>query len=362
MKVALCTEILYPLFGVERRVYEMAKRLPEYGHDVVVYTSTPQKYFPEINIVQVSRPTIIMPPKRNYAFALQYWNSLFLALMKDKYDIIDANGHMSLFPCSLASFFRKKKVIATIHDLYLSSWGQMYSGRAASAGMFFELMSCKMRFDKVLTLNTSLKEKLNSIGVKDAEIVHSGVDIRHLDSIRGGKKEKIILYANRLVPQKNPALLLRAFAMMEEKVKLRIIGEGEERSSLERLADELGIEKRVKFLGKLENHDDVIREMKKSSVFALPSQKESFGISVIEAMACGTAVVSTRTQGPSDTITNGVNGFLAGGDEKEFAASLDEIMRNSRLRKRIEKSARKRAEEYDWDRIVRRIAEIYEEM
>ena len=87
LKVALCTETLYPLFGVERRVYEMARRLPKYGFDVTVYTSSSKKYFPDLNIKQISKPTIIEPPKRNYAFAMNFYHNLFKNLIKNDYDI-----------------------------------------------------------------------------------------------------------------------------------------------------------------------------------------------------------------------------------------------------------------------------------
>jgi len=53
MKVALCTETLYPVYGVERRCIEMASRLPKYGYDVTVYTSTSPKHFSELKINQV---------------------------------------------------------------------------------------------------------------------------------------------------------------------------------------------------------------------------------------------------------------------------------------------------------------------
>src|SRR3990167_9289883 len=117
MKVELCTEILYPLYGVERRVYEMAKRLPKYGIEVEVFTSTSRNHFKHLNINQVSHVTITNPPKRNYAFCIGYMFNLFRQLARRDYDLAHAEGQLSLIPVSLAASMRKKPSVATIHAL-----------------------------------------------------------------------------------------------------------------------------------------------------------------------------------------------------------------------------------------------------
>jgi len=369
-KVALCTETIYPLYGVEKRVYEMAKRLPKYGFDVDVFTSTAKEKLPDINIIQVSAPTIINPPKRNYAFCLSYLFNLYRKIVKEnkikKYDIVDANGHLSLIPCYLAAKQIKKPVIATIHDLYLLEWYDMYSGKAAIFGLPFEIASAKLPYDRILTLNSSLKRKMIKIlGIPEnkVEVLQSGIDVRYLDKIKSKKKEKTILYVGRLVPQKSVDTLIKAYSLLpneiKEDYKLKIVGEGNQKEYLERLAKKLNI-KNIVFTGKIERHEDVVKEIKKASVFVLPSQRESFGITVLEAMASGTPVVSTATEGPSDYIKNGENGFLAEiGSPESIAGSIEKAISAG---KRIVINARKTAIQYDWDKIVKRIAREYEKL
>src|SRR3989338_6382701 len=159
MKIALCTEVLYPLYGVERRVYEMAKRLPKYGYEVELYSSTPNGFI-DIEINNVSKPTIIKPPKRNYLHCLQYFRNLIKRLDKSDCDIIDANGHLSLFPCSVAGLKNRKPVIATIHDLYLLEWHYMYKGFGAFIGLPFEIFISQLPYEKVITLNYSLAKRM----------------------------------------------------------------------------------------------------------------------------------------------------------------------------------------------------------
>lgn len=366
MKIALCTEILYPLYGVERRVYEMAKRLPQHGFDVTVYTSTPANIFPDIKIQQVSHTTITNPPKRNYAFCIDYWLNLFRKLMKTEYDIMDANGHLTLFPCGAAGILKNKPVVATIHDLYFTQWKNMYKSMISSFGMPFEVMSCKMPFAKTLTLNSTLMRKLNQIiGIKNIEVMQSGIDVKYIDSVGHYQRKKNIIYAGRLAPQKNVGMLVDAYAMLPEEIRkeytLQIIGEGSEYQDLRQLAKNLDVN--VNFTGKLENHEDVIQAIKESEIFVLPSTRESFGITVLEAMCCATPVVSTATEGPSDYIIDGETGLLTRiGNVNDLSKKLRMLIENRNMLKKFSRSGRALAEQYDWDNIVKRIANVYEEI
>jgi len=364
MKIALCTEILYPIYGVEKRVYEMAKRLPKYGFDVTVYTSSSPKELPDIAIKHVSHTTITRPPKRNYIYCMEYMLNLYKELLKDDYDIIDANGHLALMPCSLAAMSRRKPVVATIHDLYLNQWLRMYNGFGAVFGLPFELLFCKMPYDKVLTLNSSLKRRMiNMMGMekKKIEVVPSGIDVSYIDKVRCGRKGKnTVLYVGRLVPQKGVDVLLRAFSRIVD-AELRIVGSGSELPKLKGLAEALGIANRVEFLGSLKNHDSVIREMKKATAVILPSVRECFGIVPLEAMCCRTAVISTETEGPRDYIKDGENGSLVGiNNINELSVKIKNVLHDKKIRKTFEKNGRKTAELYDWDKIVKRMAEVYE--
>ena len=368
MKVALCTEILYPLYGVERRVYEFAKRLPHYGIDVDIYTSTGRQHFKKLSIIKVSHTTITNPPRRNYAFCIDYVFNLFRQLVKRDYDLIHAEGHMSLIPCSAAAILRKKPVIATVHDLYLTDWRKMYKSMASFAGAPFELLSCKMPFDKMLTVNSSIREKMIDMlkmDSKNIQILHSGIDTKYIDSIKGKNTDNSIVYVGRLVPQKNVDVLIRAYATLSADIRknnqLKIIGEGSERLKLEQLAKELHVN--VNFVGKIERHEDVLKEVKAASLFVLPSRRESFGITILEAMQSEVPVISTATEGPRDHIKNGENGFLVGiGDHKELASKISEILTNKKLHKNLSKNGRDYAMKHDWENITKNVASVYKKV
>lgn len=366
MKVALCTEVLYPLFGVERRVYEFAKRLPKYGVDVEIFTSTSPEYFDDLDIIQVSHNTITSPPKRNYAFCIDYLFNLYRHLMRSDYDIIHAEGHLSLIPASMAAQMRKTPSLATIHDLYLADWGKMYRGKAALGGLHFEVFSCKMPFTKILTVNSALKNKMEKIlRMKNIEIRHSGIDTRYIKSIRAKPGDNSIVYMGRLAPQKSVDVLIKAYALLppelRKKYPLKIIGEGSERAKLLALAQSLGVD--VNFTGHIEAHEEMISELKAGSLFVLPSTRESFGITIMEAMCSGVPVISTATEGPVDHIVNGETGFLTEiGDHVDMAKKIELTLTNDELRKKMISNGLLTAEKHDWDLITKRIAEIYKEI
>lgn len=363
VKIALCTETVWPIYGVEKRVVEMARRLPKYGYDVTVFTATPQSKLPELDLLQVSDSTIIAPPKRSYSNCLSFWKGLFSNLKGKEVDLIDANGHLSLFPCSLAGIAKKKPVVATIHDLYLTEFGSMIPGPTALlGGLLFEIFSAKLPYTKVLTLNEKIKSKMKTLGIT-AEVVPSGIDVKELEKTRSAiKKRNRIVYVGRLTRQKSIDILIRAFAPYDKESELVIVGEGEERKHLENLAKDMRL-KNVSFAGRIESDKSLRKAIKSAGMLIMPSQRECFGIVPLEAMALGTCVISTATDGPSDYIKSGENGFLTKiNDAADMKARIGILLNNTQLQRKFELAGKKTAAQYDWDIIVKRIAGIYDEV
>src|SRR5690606_26079113 len=103
--------------------------------------------------------------------------------------------------------------------------------------------------------------------------------------------------------------VIRVFAGIRAHVpsKLLLIGDGEERPKMESLTRQLGITEDVRFIGKLEAIEEVLSV---ADLFLMPSEKESFGLAALEAMACQVPVISSNTGGLSELNVDGVTGFL----------------------------------------------------
>jgi len=146
----------------------------------------------------------------------------------------------------------------------------------------------------------------------------------------------VVLSVGRLSPEKNFALLIRAFACLPAKaierpgVRLAIIGEGPERENLQSLIGELGLGERVRLLGQ---RDNPFAFMRRARVFVMTSNFEGFGNVLIEAMACGLPIVSTDCPvGPREILCGGRYGDLvATGDVQGLATALQARLEDPRV-------------------------------
>lgn len=160
------------------------------------------------------------------------------------------------------------------------------------------------------------------------------------------------LACGRLVEQKGYPVLLKAFARVvaEQDAELHILGVGPLQPTLKRLAANLGIAERVRFLGFRSNP---FAHMEAADVFVLSSLWEGFGNVIVEAMAMGTAVVSTRCpHGPDEIITDGEDGILVPvGDAEALAAGMMRLGTDIGLRERIAERGTLRAQDFSAEKI-----------
>ena len=138
--------------------------------------------------------------------------------------------------------------------------------------------------------------------------------------------------------------------MRGAKLELHILGDGELRESLARLAGELGIADRVTFLG---FQRDPFRHMRKADIFVLSSLWEGFGNVLVEAMAMGAPVVSTDCpHGPGEIIKDGETGLLVPpGDDQPLAAALQRLIDDPMLRAKLGDAGQIRAQDFSAQRI-----------
>lgn len=173
----------------------------------------------------------------------------------------------------------------------------------------------------------------------------------------------IILAVGRLAKTKDYPSLLRAFKMVlaEKPARLVILGEGSEKNKLEKLARKLGLSKNITFLGFQQN---IYKYIKRASIFVLSSFQEGFGNVIVEAMACGTPVVSTDCpSGPREIIRHGENGFLVPvADEEILASTILKVLDNSDLSQKFSKEGRKRAEDFSIEKSVREYEQVFDKI
>lgn len=227
------------------------------------------------------------------------------------------------------------------------------------------------RIDRLVAVSGAVKQDLaRNFDVPPARcaVIHNSVDIARARRLMREEahgfgfagEEPVVLSVGRLEPPKNFPLLLRAFARLRERraARLVILGEGSQRPRLEALADRLGVTEHVRLPG---FHPNPFKFMRAADVFVLSSDHEGFGNVIVEAMACGAPVVSTRCGGGAEEIvTPERDGLLVpSGDEAALAGAVEHVLDSPELRRRLSRNARRRARDFDNRAVTRRYEELF---
>ena len=131
--------------------------------------------------------------------------------------------------------------------------------------------------------------------------------------------------------------------------KLEIVGAGSGMEEVRKMIAEYCLESYVELLGEKKN---VIDYYTKASVFLCTSRWEGFGMVVTEAMECGLPVVSFKTDGPSEIIRDGENGYLVDNfNLEQFADAVEQLMKNEKLRKEMSENASVRAKDFSVEKV-----------
>lgn len=173
--------------------------------------------------------------------------------------------------------------------------------------------------------------------------------------------EKILIHVSNFRPVKRTQDVVRIFDLVRRQhpAKLLFIGEGPETPITRQMVDELGLKKDVRFLGKQDNLASIYSL---ADILLLTSEKESFGLVALEAMACGKPVIATRAGGVPEVVDDGVTGFLRPiGDIEGMAEKVIELIKDDQLYSSLSKNSLKRAYyEFCQEKITRQYEEIYQ--
>ncbi len=174
-----------------------------------------------------------------------------------------------------------------------------------------------------------------------------------------------LLFVGRFNAFKNVETLLEAADCLKQQgvdnFELQLVGEGERRANLERLAVDKGLTRHVRFLGWVDR-EAIVERYRQADLFVTATTWEGMPNTVLEAMACGLPIVATRASGLDQLVRERVNGYLVDiNDPGALADRLASLIDNPYERRRMGKESRKIAEqEFDWEYITAQYVEIYE--
>ena len=369
MKIAYIFDAVYPYVkgGVEKRIWEVSRRLAARGHDVHVFGL---KYWDgNDTIVQdgvhlhgVGKAMeLYTDGRRSIGEAIYFAIKLQIPLLRQKFDVIDCQA-APYFPCfsaKVASVVRGSKLVITWHEVWDNYWKD-YLGNWGIIGKAIERVTAHLTSHLVVVSErTEIDLQKLTPGGK-IQVVPNGIEIGQFTRVKAADEKSDIIFVGRFIKDKHIDVLINAIGVIRAKmpgVKCVIIGDGPEKDSLKELCDDLQLSGNVRFTGILENHDDVIAQMKSSKVLVLPSTREGFGIVVIEANASGLPVITVKhpKNAASDLINEG-NGFICDLSEKDVA---DKILTAFGRTGDMKTKCIELASRYDWDRITEQYESFY---
>ncbi len=369
MRILLVNGGIFPVptakGGTENVIYNLSNSLAKAGHDIDLVSDTnANAYFhPNIAIHPVGIPRLPI-------YNLGFWGytSRFVIgglyafraarrLLKYKHDIVHVHGRLAPY---LLSFHVKENLVYTVHDdppkkgtphylIYRTSYKWFTEGTAKKA-------------DGIITLHSDTEDYLRNIGIADHKIVQipNGVNTEVFRPYHNGRKG-FSLYVGSLIPRKGVNYLLQALSQIDD-LPCIIVGDGSEKTRLMRMTQKLGLDERVKFVSAITEPARLVDLYNAASFFVLPSLNESFGLVLLESMACGTPVIASRLPGPSTIVHDSTNGFLFDpGNVDQLSHKMKTLMNSPSLRHRMGQNGLILArEQYSWDSVTTRIIQAYE--
>ena len=224
-------------------------------------------------------------------------------------------------------------------------------------------------FSKIIVLNNFSKRVALKAGLDESKMVKipNGVDIEYFNHIKTFHLEgdPSIVYAGRLAKIKGVDVLIKAFYHVSRRIpesRLYIIGGGKEEGYLRQLAEKLKL-KNIEFKGYIPFIGTVHQYIKSADIFVLPSYRENFSISLLEAMAAKTPIVASDAEGNLEVLSYDEALFFHRGDSEELADKIVKLAQDKRLRSKLSSNAYNLAvKQYSWDVVVDRYLRIFEEV
>lgn len=309
------------------------------------------KHYEKVGDVEVFHPRFFAVPKfgmRTNPFfmrltAVKALKSLFKR--GKSFDLIDAHY---LYPDGVAASFLSKKFNL---PLVMTARGSDVTQVGLIEGPRQKIIAASKQASHLITVSNNLRRDLISMGVPANKIttLRNGVDLlRFRETERQSTRDqfgngKIMLFAGWLIPRKRLDIVVKVTARLKD-ITTVVVGSGPLESYIKKEAGRLGIEDRLVLCGQVDPAD-MPRYFSAADVLLLPSDREGWANVLLEALACGTPVVTRAVGGAPDLITENVAGRVVDSDSPELIAeAVADVLQSDYAREQV----RAFAENYDW--------------
>ena len=358
LRVALVTEYYYPhLGGVCEHVHYFAREARRLGHHVDIITSRipGAPAMPGVIRLGHSQPIFANGSMSRITIGVGLRRQMRATLRRGQYDIVHVHSPLTPVLPVLAIDEASCPVIGTFHTYFERSFGY------AVARRYFQRRL--ERLDRAIAVSASAVGALERYFDADWTIIPNGVDTKqfHPEAPRpiGMRDDKpAILFLGRLDPRNGLGMLLQTFRRIRGRgrdAQLIVVGDGPLRRYYQ---SEARAHPDIQFVG------SALAERAgyyaNSAVYACPTSIASFGITLLESMACATPIACSHIPGFWDVVAHNREAIMVGSRAPaELADALVQLLDDETLRARLGQAGRHRSLQYDWTRITRRVLDEY---
>ncbi|MEP7162435.1 MAG: glycosyltransferase [Candidatus Moraniibacteriota bacterium] len=390
MKIAVYSDNFYPeLSGISDSIIESAEELSGLGHDLCIHAPRyAKKDFDRSHVPSAEKKIGFNIEIRRF-FAFPYPAPTkqgrmvlptflrWLSMRKKRPDIIHTHLFFGVgFEALAASFFLRAPLIGTNHTpltefLQYSPLQGPLLQRLALRFVSWYYNHC----DFVTAPSQGILNEMRHYGFhKPSRVISNPINLEHFFPFSRGEHIELkktfglspfaLLYTGRLAPEKHIDDILHAVALLKDRIPelgLAITGHGEAEGSLRALAQELGIEARVKFFGTV-SVEDYARIYRAADVFAIMSTAETQSLSMMKAMATGIPVIGARARGLAEYITPENGSLVEPGDTKTLSEKILFLYQNPEERQRLGVGGLETVKRFSRAKIAHAWQELYKEV
>jgi 1,2-diacylglycerol 3-alpha-glucosyltransferase len=376
VKIAVFTNTYLPLVnGVANVIEAYRKSLSSLGHEVYIFTARPSDEQRDV-ANRVFRFPSVEAPNLDYHLAMPFSLPVMRALQRTHFDIV--HTHHPLWVGVWGMWYAnwaKLPLITTIHTEY-----QVFADAVPLPGVMVEEYLTKRvakycnKCDLITTPVESMRSKLSSAGVtRPIELLPNPADLSPFGSpdaqtarsrVGFGPEHTVVGFVGRLSPEKNLECVLRAVKIVMDQhpqCRLLLVGDGAARSSLVKMAADLGIADRTHFTGE-SPHKQIPQWQAAIDIFVTASLSETQPLAYTEAMAVGTPVVALKAPGAEDMFQHMHNGMLTDphAGPEGLASAVCALIRDPKLRARLGRQAKEWVQRYEITAATERLLGLYD--
>jgi glycosyltransferase involved in cell wall biosynthesis len=247
---------------------------------------------------------------------------------------------------------RSIRVASTIHDVAYKAIPEAISlTNSIFYNLLFPFFVRRSNFFFTVSNHSKMEmAKYLHIDQKKITVIHNGIDLTYYTPLKKGSKKRYILFVGTLQPRKNLVNLIKAFSIISDKISDSLVivgGSGWKNSPLSSLIEKMSeqVKRRIIFTGYVAG-DDLVKLYREARLFALPSLHEGFCLPILEAMASGTAVLTSHRTAIPEVFGDAVE-YADPSSPEDIAAKLYDLLANDAKRDRLQRRGLAMSKKYD---------------